>query len=140
MLALRLRPERGDEYRKYWDMYHHFLGYALLALIAVNIFQGIAILKPDQTWRWAYIGVLGALASITLAFEIFTWVKFIIEKKNDKKNKDSKSSSTTSGGGQPTGGGPPGSRGGGGPPGGGGDGGPPGGGGPPGVGGAPSAG
>ncbi|XP_057977468.1 cytochrome b561 and DOMON domain-containing protein At5g35735-like [Malania oleifera] len=81
MLALRLRPGDNDEYRKYWNMYHHFLGYALIAVISVNIFHGIDILKPDElTWKWAYIGLLALLASITLAFEIFTWVKFCIQK------------------------------------------------------------
>lgn len=87
MLALRLKPEASDEYRKYWDMYHHFLGYALLAGISVNIFQGIAILKPDQTWKWAYIGVLGASASITLFFQFCTWFKFLKKRKKEKDRK-----------------------------------------------------
>ncbi|KAH9803884.1 cytochrome b561 and DOMON domain-containing protein [Citrus sinensis] len=82
MLALRLKPKRKDEYRKFWDMYHHFLGYALLALISVNIFEGIAILKPHQlVWKWAYIGLLGILAIVTLGFETYSWCKFISDKK-----------------------------------------------------------
>ncbi|KAL5548444.1 hypothetical protein UlMin_003675 [Ulmus minor] len=97
MLALRLRPKPNDDYRKYWDMYHHFLGYALLALISFNIFKGIAILKPDHTWKWAYIGVLAALGLITLILEIWTWAKFFKDKdkeskptsKNDKKDQES---------------------------------------------------
>ncbi|WCJ32965.1 Cytochrome b561 and DOMON domain-containing protein At5g35735 [Euphorbia peplus] len=76
MLALRLKPEKKDEYRKYWNMYHHFLGYALLAVISINIFNGIDILKPDKTWRWAYIGILVAFAAIVAALEIYTWTKF----------------------------------------------------------------
>ncbi|KAM1000701.1 hypothetical protein ACFX2I_007301 [Malus domestica] len=77
MLALRLRPSATDDYRKYWDMYHHFLGYALLALISVNIFHGIAILKPNKTWLWVYIGVLGMFALVAIGLEIFTWRKFM---------------------------------------------------------------
>ncbi|XP_050369026.1 cytochrome b561 and DOMON domain-containing protein At5g35735-like [Argentina anserina] len=73
MIALRLRPLPTDDYRKYWDMYHHFLGYALLALIIVNIFHGIAILKPNRTWHWAYIGILAVLASVALGLEVYTW-------------------------------------------------------------------
>ncbi|PON91927.1 Cytochrome b561 and DOMON domain-containing protein [Trema orientale] len=95
MLALRLRPKPHDDYRKYWDMYHHFLGYALLAVIAINMFRGIAILKPDHTWKWAYIGVLGVLAAVTLALEIFTWTKFF--KKDDKKDKKETPQTNTSG-------------------------------------------
>lgn len=86
MLALRLRPKAHDDYRKYWDMYHHFLGYALLAAIAINMFRGIAILKPDYTWKWAYIGILAVLGAVTLALEIFTWTKFFMDEK--EKNKD----------------------------------------------------
>ncbi|KAI3466266.1 hypothetical protein Pfo_022929 [Paulownia fortunei] len=80
MLALRLKPKYSDEYRTYWNMYHHFLGYALLALISVNIFEGIKILAPDHAWKWAYIGVLGAFGAVVLAFEVFTWTKFLLYK------------------------------------------------------------
>ncbi|KAF3453416.1 hypothetical protein FNV43_RR03856 [Rhamnella rubrinervis] len=86
MLAIRLKPKPHDDYRKYWDMYHHFLGYALLAVISVNIFKGIDILKPDNAWKWGYIGVLGVLALVALVFEIVTWIKFIKSKKDRKKN------------------------------------------------------
>ncbi|WJX59519.1 hypothetical protein P8452_44830 [Trifolium repens] len=44
MLAFRLKPKATDDYRKYWNMYHHFLGYGLLAIIFINIFKGINIL------------------------------------------------------------------------------------------------
>ncbi|XP_050219142.1 cytochrome b561 and DOMON domain-containing protein At3g25290-like [Mercurialis annua] len=76
MLALRLKPEKNDEYRKHWNMYHHFLGYALLGVISINIFNGIDILKPDMTWKWIYTGILIAFAAIVAALEIFTWTKF----------------------------------------------------------------
>lgn len=89
MLALRLKPKPHDDYRKYWDMYHHILGYALLAVISVNIFKGINILKPDNTWKWGYIGVLGALALVTLVLEIVTWTKFIKSKKKPKATQPS---------------------------------------------------
>lgn len=92
MLALRLKPKPHDDYRKYWDMYHHFLGYALLSVISVNIFHGINILKPDSTWKWSYIGVLVVLALIVLVFEICTWCKFI-KSKNDKSKKNQPSAS-----------------------------------------------
>lgn len=87
MIALRLRPTPTDDYRKYWDMYHHFLGYALLAVIIVNIFHGIAILKPNKTWLRAYIGILVAFASNALGLEIYTWYKFIKSKWHGGKEK-----------------------------------------------------
>ncbi|KAL3508462.1 hypothetical protein ACH5RR_027863 [Cinchona calisaya] len=77
MLALRLKPLRSDDYRVYWNMYHHFLGYSLFAIISVNIFLGISILSTrDHTWKWAYIGLLCLLGLTALLLEIFTWIKF----------------------------------------------------------------
>lgn len=78
MMALRLKPKRTDEYRTYWNMYHHFLGYSLLAVIVVNIFQGINIKEygHHHSWRWSYIGVLALLGAVAIALEIYTWLKF----------------------------------------------------------------
>ena len=91
MLALRLKPKESDDYRRYWNMYHHFLGYALLAVIAINIFKGISILKGGSGWRWAYIGILILLGAVTLGLEIYTWVKFIGEKRRRNKSNEAQS-------------------------------------------------
>ncbi|EEF32917.1 hypothetical protein RCOM_0752410 [Ricinus communis] len=77
VLAFRLKPEETDEYRKHCNVYHHFLGYALLAVIPINTFHGIGILKPYIiTWKWAYSGILIAFAAIVTALEMYTWIKF----------------------------------------------------------------
>ncbi|KAG2682334.1 hypothetical protein I3760_11G186700 [Carya illinoinensis] len=88
ILALRLKPKPDDDYRKHWNMYHHLLGYLLLAGISVNIFQGINILDHDGTWKWGYIGVLVAFAAIILGLEIYTWKKFISDHRQQSR-KDS---------------------------------------------------
>ncbi|KAJ7963770.1 Cytochrome b561 and DOMON domain-containing protein [Quillaja saponaria] len=80
MLALQLRPKEKDDYSKYWNLYHHLLGYALLAVIIINIFKGIEITKGDPNWKWAYIAILVFLSAVTLGFEIFTWSKFLLHK------------------------------------------------------------
>ncbi|XAR56715.1 hypothetical protein NMG60_11037294 [Bertholletia excelsa] len=87
MMALRLRPRHKDEYRKYWNMYHHTLGYSLFALSSYNIFRGIRLLAPAHSWKWAYLGILGALAAVVLALEVFTWYHFV-KTKRDKKLKE----------------------------------------------------
>ncbi|KAG6423838.1 hypothetical protein SASPL_114242 [Salvia splendens] len=84
MLAWRLRPHPSDGYRMYWNMYHHFLGYSILALVFFNIFLGIKILEPEHVWKWAYIGVLGTLGSLALAFEFFGWIKFLTQNSSSK--------------------------------------------------------
>ncbi|KAM7265539.1 hypothetical protein ACFE04_003222 [Oxalis oulophora] len=82
MVALRYKPGENEESRKNWNIYHHFLGYGLLVLIVVNIFEGISILKPyDRTWKWVYVGIIVLLGTIAVSFEVFTWKKFISEKK-----------------------------------------------------------
>ncbi|GMI63767.1 hypothetical protein like AT5G35735 [Hibiscus trionum] len=92
MLAFRFKPAREDEYRKHWNVYHHFLGYALLVMIPVNIYKGIKILKPDnRTWKWAYNGILVLLAMVVLALEIYTWAKFLCAKYYKKSNQGSNS-------------------------------------------------
>ncbi|ONK69896.1 uncharacterized protein A4U43_C05F27980 [Asparagus officinalis] len=74
--ALWIKANRDDKYRKYWRIYHHSLGYALVALAVVNIFKGLAILRPPATWKWVCIGILIGLACVALFLEITTWVKF----------------------------------------------------------------
>lgn len=89
MLAFRLKPKVTDDYRKYWNMYHHFLGYGLLAVIIINIFKGITILHGGVAWRWSYIGILIFLGVIAFGLEIFTWFRFIMLKLQAQANKAS---------------------------------------------------
>ncbi|KAI4306121.1 hypothetical protein L6164_029428 [Bauhinia variegata] len=91
ILALRLRPNVKDPYRKYWNMYHHFVGYATLVLIFINIFRGISILRGGDAWKWVFVGILAFLGAVTLALEVFNWAQFLIgklQKKNQKPNED----------------------------------------------------
>ncbi|XP_078165233.1 cytochrome b561 and DOMON domain-containing protein At3g25290-like [Carex rostrata] len=76
MLASFLKPTKADKYRRYWNLYHHFVGYALLSLVVINILKGFAILQPPKIWEHTYIGLLILLASIAFVLEIYTWVKF----------------------------------------------------------------
>ncbi|KAJ8766516.1 hypothetical protein K2173_023763 [Erythroxylum novogranatense] len=92
MFALLLRPGKTDEYRKYWNIYHHFLGYALIAVIIINIFHGIAIFKPDTTaWKVSYIAILATLALTVIIFEVYAWIKFRIKKAKSKPAAKAKS-------------------------------------------------
>ncbi|XP_010924092.3 cytochrome b561 and DOMON domain-containing protein At3g25290-like isoform X1 [Elaeis guineensis] len=83
VMALWLKPKMLDKYRKYWNIYHHFVGYSLIVLIIVNIFKGYAILKPAPRWKWAYIGILIGLSCVALGLEISIW--FVFLKPDDKK-------------------------------------------------------
>ncbi|KAK7385974.1 hypothetical protein VNO78_31988 [Psophocarpus tetragonolobus] len=85
MLAFRLKPKETDDYRKYWNMYHHFLGYGLLAIIFLNIFKGINILEGGDAWKWGYIANLALLGAIAFGLEVFTWIHFIAQKQKQKQ-------------------------------------------------------
>lgn len=96
MLALRLKPDKRDEYRKHWNKYHHFLGYALLVVIAYNIFKGISVLRQEEkAWRWGYAVVIAVLVSIFLGCEVYTWIRFCNLKKAEKNPKNNPPPPTT---------------------------------------------
>lgn len=65
-------------------MYHHSLGYILLVLIWVNIFQGIKIIQPSYVWNWTFVGILGALGTLVLALEMVTWYTHWKKRKQQK--------------------------------------------------------
>ncbi|KAK8970208.1 hypothetical protein KSP40_PGU006309 [Platanthera guangdongensis] len=88
MMALWLKPTRHDKYRKYWSIYHHFVGYSLLALTIVNIFKGFKILQPPPKWRAVYVGILISIGCATLVLEGITWYKFWQEQKEEKEKKE----------------------------------------------------
>lgn len=101
MMALWLRPKGMDTYRKYWNMYHHFLGYSLIVLIIVNIFKGFAILKPAAGWKWAYIGILISLSCVALGLEISIWIIFCLKPKDEGQQKTETKQGDTSMSGNP---------------------------------------
>ncbi|KAG0457990.1 hypothetical protein HPP92_023147 [Vanilla planifolia] len=92
MMALWLKPKKRDKYRRYWSIYHHFVGYSLVALTVVNIFKGFKILKPPPKWRWVYVAILASIGCAVLVLEIITWYKFyVLQKKKAEEHKDVKS-------------------------------------------------
>eukprot|EP00252_Welwitschia_mirabilis_P016938 TRINITY_DN37699_c0_g1_i1.p1 TRINITY_DN37699_c0_g1~~TRINITY_DN37699_c0_g1_i1.p1 ORF type:complete len:442 (+),score=24.30 TRINITY_DN37699_c0_g1_i1:149-1327(+) len=83
VFALLLRPKKEHKLRKYWNIYHHFVGYAVIILSVINIFKGFDILKPDHKWKKAYIAVISCLGGIAVILEIVTWI--ISFKRKSKK-------------------------------------------------------
>lgn len=79
MFALLLRPKKDHKYRLYWNIYHHSVGYAVIVLSIVNVFEGLDILDPAKKWKRAYIGILIGLGAIAVVLEALTW--FIVIKR-----------------------------------------------------------
>lgn len=87
MFALLLRPKKDHKYRLYWNVYHHAVGYAVIALSIVNIFEGFDILDPAKKWKRAYIGVLIFLGAVAAILEAFTWFVVLKRKKEEGSDK-----------------------------------------------------
>ncbi|KAL2635571.1 hypothetical protein R1flu_007052 [Riccia fluitans] len=81
MTALILRPKPGHKYRKYWNIYHHMVGYTLIIISIVNVFKGIDILSPANGWKVAFVVIIITIAGIALILEIVTWTAWFVERK-----------------------------------------------------------
>lgn len=78
--SLFLRPSPDQKIRKYWNVYHHTLGYTIILLAIINIFQGLNILQPGGGWRAGYIGSLCLMAVLCVVLEAATWIRFFYQR------------------------------------------------------------
>ncbi|KAL2938695.1 hypothetical protein RDABS01_022144 [Bienertia sinuspersici] len=87
VFALLLRPKKDHKYRLYWNLYHWSVGYAVIILGIINIYQGLdKVLQPEKKWKRIYSGIIIALGAIALVLEAFTWGVVMKRKKNDEKH------------------------------------------------------
>ncbi|WVZ55816.1 hypothetical protein U9M48_006427 [Paspalum notatum var. saurae] len=94
IFALLLRPDKENKYRFYWNIYHHSVGYAVIVLSAVNIFEGLHILLPPSGYKTAYIVILATLGGIAVCLEAITW-PIAIRKR--RRNADKRATSNGNG-------------------------------------------
>ncbi|KAD1228669.1 hypothetical protein E3N88_43124 [Mikania micrantha] len=85
VFALLLRPKPDNKYRFYWNIYHHSLGYSIIILSIINVYEGLDILDPEKKWKNAYTGILISLGVITVILEALTWFIVLKRKKDDKR-------------------------------------------------------
>lgn len=82
-----LRPKPEHKHRRYWNIYHHTIGYTVIILGVVNVFKGLEILSPKKQWRNAYIGIIVVLAIVATVLEAFTWYVVIRRRKLEESTK-----------------------------------------------------
>lgn len=80
--AILLRPKKDHKIRKAWNLYHYTLGATILVLGILNIFYGFDILTPPRKWRRAYVGVLIALAALTVCLELLSWIHWCMRRRS----------------------------------------------------------
>lgn len=51
-------------------IYHNILGYALLILTIVDIFQGIDKVEEHHRWKWSYVVLVSVMGLIALVLEL----------------------------------------------------------------------
>lgn len=61
-------------------IYHNILGYALLILTIVNIFQGIEKQESSDRWKWSYIVLVSVMGLIALVLELLPCFNMIKNK------------------------------------------------------------
>lgn len=69
-----MRPRKEHKIRSCWNVYHHGVGYAVIIMGIINVFEGISILQPDKKWVHVYIIVICGLGLIALFLEITSWI------------------------------------------------------------------
>lgn len=85
VMALLVRPKKEHKIRKYWNIYHHGIGYMLISLGITNVFIGLNILGAPS-WSWhVLICSLVALGAMSLLLEIITWFVLINNKRNESE-------------------------------------------------------
>eukprot|EP00250_Pteridium_aquilinum_P014560 c22061_g1_i1 orf=343-1476(+) len=83
VFALILRPNKDQKVRRYWNYYHHSLGYAIILLAIINIFQGLNILAPGGHWRSGYIASLCLMAVVAVVLEVVMWIRYFKQRKEE---------------------------------------------------------
>ncbi|XP_022969123.1 cytochrome b561 and DOMON domain-containing protein At5g35735-like [Cucurbita maxima] len=86
VFALLLRPNKDHKYRIYWNIYHHSIGYSVIALSIANVFEGLSILSPDDKWKRAYTGIIIFLGAVAVVLEVITWA-IVIKRKRSNSDK-----------------------------------------------------
>ncbi|KAI3769573.1 hypothetical protein L6452_00682 [Arctium lappa] len=85
VFALLLRPKPEHKYRFYWTIYHQSLGYSVIVLSIINVYEGLDILDPEKKWKNAYTGILISLGVMTVVWEALTWYIVLKRKQEDKR-------------------------------------------------------
>ncbi|CAH2044725.1 unnamed protein product [Thlaspi arvense] len=75
IVGVFVRPGKEHKYRKYWNWYHHTMGYVVIVLSIYNIYKGLAILKPGSSWKIAYTSIIGFIGLFAVVMEIVQFDK-----------------------------------------------------------------
>ncbi|KAK1318077.1 hypothetical protein QJS10_CPB04g00327 [Acorus calamus] len=87
VLALFLKPREEHRYRPYWELCYQAIRYAAIILRVVDVFKGLAILKPYQRWWTGCVVVVSVLFVTLVALEGINFVMKLGRKKSTNATK-----------------------------------------------------
>ncbi|XP_060218417.1 cytochrome b561 and DOMON domain-containing protein At3g61750-like [Lycium barbarum] len=79
VLAFFVRPDKDSKYRKYWNLYHRWVGRIALFFGAVNIVLGMHYASAGQGWKIGYGFVLGSTMLACIILETMLRLKKLDE-------------------------------------------------------------
>lgn len=68
-MAFFARPSKDSKNRKYWNLYHFWIGRIAIFLAAVNIVLGIHIGGEGSAWKIGYGFILGFIITTCMVLE-----------------------------------------------------------------------
>ncbi|OIT07408.1 PREDICTED: cytochrome b561 and DOMON domain-containing protein At3g61750-like isoform X2 [Nicotiana attenuata] len=79
VLAFFVRPDKDSKYRKYWNLYHAWVGRTALFFGAVNIVLGMHYAGAGEGWKIGYGFVLGSTMLACIILETLLRLKKLDE-------------------------------------------------------------
>ncbi|XP_020571507.1 cytochrome b561 and DOMON domain-containing protein At2g04850-like, partial [Phalaenopsis equestris] len=87
--AMFFRPATTHRYRKYWKSYHHLLGYGLVVVGVVNVFQGMEMMELGRSYaKLVYCLAVGTMGGACVALEANGWVLFCRKAEEEKVRRE----------------------------------------------------
>ncbi|XP_024386018.1 cytochrome b561 and DOMON domain-containing protein At5g47530 [Physcomitrium patens] len=86
LAATLLRPKPKTKGRPLWNVIHHTLGFLIVILGVVNIFEGIDLLGVEN-WKRVYITILICIGLVAVVLELINW--FFWMQKKERRHKHS---------------------------------------------------
>ncbi|XLR18329.1 hypothetical protein HN51_065012 [Arachis hypogaea] len=69
--VLTMRSNKEGGYRKWWNIWHHAIGYAAIGMVVVSILAGISTEKEAEILMKAYTVIIGVLIVVAVPLQMF---------------------------------------------------------------------
>ncbi|GBG83640.1 hypothetical protein CBR_g37443 [Chara braunii] len=85
VMALIFRPGKEHEWRNCWSLYHHGIGYLVVLLGVIQIFNGFDILHVAVGWKVVYVLILVLILLLEVTLEVAKLYRWYVENQQQPK-------------------------------------------------------